>query len=775
MRGDDGARARATKTLEARRARLRERLKIIEDGVARARKLRDTASETRDALGELAEMFARRRGDGEGKGAREDDGGLTEVERALRDAREASEPGARATRAIDALERDETRMFETWETLTTLEVDLCAVRAALARVGERKRGVFDDDEFERVDAAWTTFEGVLWNSVRQGILAGESGSVGLVRAVRVVAEQEVLDEEFERDALTFEPELDASTNKVINVAPPEPKRWKTKVLEQMSIAVEARLALIAEGFSGLDDKESIEHVVGALDESLVSLAETFDYTIPAFPPEWRVFETVVAPTYHAGVCDLLARLSSSPNTSNGDMVATVKWGQHYFNAMQSLGLDIEITDDAHACSVEYADESNESPPLPYPVGLSTVIETYCDRLRVTISGWTNNLCRVAKSRPPKEDGSGKLWNPSDLDFFRLIADQMMIAIETQSNVFVRQCGRVAAEMITNYASAVADRLGMPSETLSGVPCRTPSRGGHDSAARDAQPVSFETIVAGVNDTRRCRSLAAQTQKTILDALGMKDDVMVREFDHAVHVFNRVHAEARRMISRQVLDDPGLVEVMNTFYGSKVDGPWATGESMTTLLATVEDYLGDTEDWLTAEVAGSVTETLFEYLIELLFILFTKQASVVAPHTAARLEADERALTQSMSVRMSTNKAIGRIARLQNLRGLVCAASPDAFVHEYGVLLGNWPDAGLDCVAAVLSARGDFDKATSRATLERCRDVCITKLAAIAGERPSVGVSAATSVKRSNASGHRRTGSSVSYSAFNRRFKDFGLS
>ena len=67
MRGDDGARARATKTLEARRARLRERLKIIEDGVARARKLRDTASETRDALGELAEMFARRRGDGEGR------------------------------------------------------------------------------------------------------------------------------------------------------------------------------------------------------------------------------------------------------------------------------------------------------------------------------------------------------------------------------------------------------------------------------------------------------------------------------------------------------------------------------------------------------------------------------------------------------------------------------------------------------------------------------------------------------------------------------------
>jgi exocyst complex component 3 len=329
-------------------------------------------------------------------------------------------------------------------------------------------------------------------------------------------------------------------------------------------------------------------------------------------------------------------------------------------------------------------------------------------------------------------------------------------------------------MISNYANAVADRLGIPVESLSEDPHWALSRGGYADAARDARRVAFETIVAGVNDTRRCRSLTAQTQKTILNALGMKDDVMVRTFDHTMHLFNRIHAEARRMISIQVLNDPGLVEVMSSFYGSKADGSWATGESMTTLLATVEDYLSDTEAWLTAEVAVSVTETLFEHLIERLFILFTKQAAVVAAHTAARLEADERALTQSMTIRMSTNKAIGRIARLQNLRGLVCATTPDAFVHEYGVLLGNWPDAGLDCVAAVLSARGDFDKTTSRATLERCRDVCITKLAAIAGERPSVGVGAATSAKRARESRHRRTGSAVSYTAFNQRFKDFTL-
>lgn len=95
----------------------------------------------------------------------EDDGGLMEVERAFRDAREASESGARVMCVIDVFEWDEMRMFEMWEMLMMLEVDLCVVCVVLVRVGEWKRGVFDDDEFERVDAAWMMFEGVLWNSV----------------------------------------------------------------------------------------------------------------------------------------------------------------------------------------------------------------------------------------------------------------------------------------------------------------------------------------------------------------------------------------------------------------------------------------------------------------------------------------------------------------------------------------------------------------------------------------------------------------------------------
>ena len=106
----------------------------------------------------------------------------------------------------------------------------------------------------------------------------------------------------------------------------------------------------------------------------------YDYTIPAFPPEWRVFDVVVAPTFHAGICDLLVRLSSSESTSSGDMVATVEWSEHYFNAIQSLGLDIETTDDVEQNDSEPLETVNETetPPLPFPVGLSTVIARATD-------------------------------------------------------------------------------------------------------------------------------------------------------------------------------------------------------------------------------------------------------------------------------------------------------------------------------------------------------------------------------------------------------------
>ena len=723
-------------------ATMRAKLRAIDAGVNASRALRRLASDTRAAVREIDEMVASRAGQGSNASTSE-----TTEARLTREAREALRPIERAREAIEALEKDERALFATWDALVELDLDSRAIRVALLRrAGQHERL---DRGFDCVDDAWRTFEQMLWNTVRQSILGGNSSVAALVRCVRVVAEQEVLDAEYERDAADFVEEIDETTNRVLNLRPPEPKRWKTRVLEEMATAVEVRLSHITEGFSGLDDKESIENVLTALDESLVSLAEMHDYTIPAFPPEWRVFETVVAPTYHAGVCELLSRLSSSPNTSNGDMVTTVTWSFHYFTAIESLGLEIETTDEIDSGDDASIEETGMTwPPLPYPSGLSTLIDAYCERLRNTIAGWTENLSRVANAKPPKPDGVGKLWTPTDVEFFRLITDQMRIATGTRSNVFVRQCGRVAGNALYDFACTLAERLNMLSEmnpklvTANSKPSLTPSRSRNGSSYSELnKEVSFERIVAGVNDARRCRDLSKDMQSMIAESMGASDDVVVRAIEQSIQKFNRIHTEARKMISRRVLDDPGLNDVLLKFYSSNSNSIWACGEAMTTLLATIEDYMGDLDAWLAVNVAESVTETLFEHLIELLFALFTKQLVVVAPHTVPRLRADETELIESMKLHMPENKALGRIARLQNLRELVSAASRDEFERAYAALLGNWPDAGLDVVDTILRARADFDKHTARATLDACRDVYISRVAELSGGRPTLGASA----------------------------------
>ena len=123
-----------------------------------------------------------------------------------------------------------------------------------------------------------------------------------------------------------------------------------------------------------------------------------------------------------------------------------------------------------------------------------------------MGNWMHNLCRIAVSRPPKEDGSGKIWTPSDMEFFRLVADQMVIAINTRSSVFeCVQCGGVAAEMIGDYASALAERLGM---SVMMSPVRPHSRSGRETTSYDAPEVPFETLVrsndSGVVKTWLCR-------------------------------------------------------------------------------------------------------------------------------------------------------------------------------------------------------------------------------------------------------------------------------
>ena len=124
------------------------------------------------------------------------------ISRTIRDAEAVVALPEEAARAIELLDDDEQNLFECWERLSELAQRARPARAAL----EAARRRADNDtttlsmtepaaaQFAAIDDAMDRFETALWRSVRGSLFAGRGGSAALARAMRVVEEQEALDE-----------------------------------------------------------------------------------------------------------------------------------------------------------------------------------------------------------------------------------------------------------------------------------------------------------------------------------------------------------------------------------------------------------------------------------------------------------------------------------------------------------------------------------------------------------------------------------------------------
>ena len=107
--------------------------------------------------------------------------------------------------AATELLSDERALLTAWEDLTALEARTRPARAALeaarraTRTGAAPRTVAAGKStatyFSAVDDAVAKMEASLWRAVRRGLFSGRAGCKTLVRAMRVIEEQEALDTE----------------------------------------------------------------------------------------------------------------------------------------------------------------------------------------------------------------------------------------------------------------------------------------------------------------------------------------------------------------------------------------------------------------------------------------------------------------------------------------------------------------------------------------------------------------------------------------------------
>ena len=794
---------------------------------------------------------------------------------------------------------DERNLFTCWEKLTALTRRAAPARIALEAARRRPHGGVSRacsrpaaTHFAAINDAVESFEATLWRSVRRSLFAGRGGCRALVRALRVVEAQEILDDNLtakagERAATSGEgAEQDNIEHGVVR------KGFKKRVLREVCEAVEERFTMTVDSLiSDEDDGDgggagkrqisntavhpppNIPVVLENLNVLMQQLTEAYDYAIPAFPPTYRVFERVMAPAWHGHITASLGKLVRvARELSNADIIAVLNWYQSYADQMAALGVEVEAAppeppgnppqamstpppsvpatpqisrhtgggppllaktegkigaaggeegdggrkgggpsvlslesflatgcemkipvigerhdvDDGAAVATLDAredtpgsseEEDEDGEVMSFPDGLVKLVDTYTSRMSQTVRTWAANLHRMTASQPLKPAEDGTLWTASDVEFFRLLNEQLEVAIGGGHQLIsaaamvissillefsAQQYKRLGGNASSSSSSTVASSLSVlsspghfrRSSSVSAATAAIMEKTAPERAAMAAaKAVEYNVLLAGVNDASRCHRLALEIESSLADALGStgameklakkikggdsneeptKGGSVLRA---ALDAFTSNAEHCAAAAAATVVSDPSVISLFSQLFviekgggGGGGGGAWLEGEVTETLVATIVDYLGDVEQYVTRDLAPMVSEAVLSRVVKLMMEACMRQLQIIRPGTVDRMAADEDAIRECFVDYLPHKRVDPWVQHLANIRDVAAADDAESFVLAYGLLVQSMPELGLEPAERLLAAREDIPRATQREVLEECSSLLNSHLA-----------------------------------------------
>ena len=775
---------------------------------------------------------------------------------------------AQAAAALRLLDDDERNLFACWEQLTELAMRAQPARAALETALRRDAYARSSgagprpvtEHFSAVDDAMSQLEETILSSIRGSVFAGEEGCRTLVRALRVVEEQETLDALLSTKAREQRSRFfgDDSSGTILG------KGFKRRALREVRKAISEK---ITEALKELHPPagevgetsffDDVPETLRNLEILMRVLTEAYDYAVPAFPPKYRVFESVIAPSWHRHVTAVVKKLfRMSRDLSNADIIGILNWYQRYTEQMEALGVVVEAApselpatpstppapvpmilqtsrrtgappprtktvvrpsgeeqsgfgnesgDDspsmmsldaflatapkAQAANVaekdkqqlhtvcvhidedvvtplqtrpgnlgpgdetaEFDEESDTDEMITYPEELNKLVGVYTSRMAQTVQIWSSNIQKMAATQPLREAEDGTLWTASDVEFFRLLNEQLEVALSGG-----KQCVSAAASVMSSslleFASQQRKRLGgeaaaaasssmmsSPSQFRRVRVAKVEKDSDEQSAFAAARVVDYNVLLAGVNDANRCHALATEVESLLIDALGSSDALeklaLKGNSNHgvvekggnimqpALDAFLRNAEHSASAAAATVICDPSVVDLFgHLFLVDKAGGgDWIQGEVTETLAATIADYLEDVQQYVAREHACKVIEAVLSRVINFTIEACLRQLTLIRPGTVERMEADENALRECFEDHVEESVLESALQRFSAIRDLASADDAESFVLAYGLLVRSAPELGLEPAERLLAAREDIPRAAQREVLDQCREL-----------------------------------------------------